>query len=75
MPKYEIEQYEIYVTKYRIEAKTEAEAIQKLFDGENEPVDDRLEYVETAEELGLPVEEYRELADALRCSAFRSAMV
>jgi hypothetical protein len=66
MPKYEIEQYEIYVTKYRVEARGEAEAIQKLFDGENEPVDDSLEYVETAEDIGLPVDEYGDLADELR---------
>lgn len=66
MPKFEIEQYEIYVSKYRVEAKTEAEAIQKLFDGENERVDDSLEYVESAEDIGLPVDEYRELAEELR---------
>jgi len=66
MPKYEIEQYEIYVSKYRVEADSEAHAIQKLFDGENEPVDDSLEYVETAEDIGLPVDENRELADELR---------
>jgi hypothetical protein len=66
MPKYEIEQYEIYVSKYRVEANSAAEAIQKLFDGENEPVDDSLEYVETAEDIGLPVDENRDLADELR---------
>jgi len=66
MPKFEIEQYEIYVSKYRVEANSAADAIQKLFDGENEPVDDSLEYVETAEDIGLPVEENRELADELR---------
>jgi hypothetical protein len=66
MPKYEIEQYEIYVSKYRVEANSEADAIQKLFDGENEPVDDSLEYVEVAEDIGLPVDEYRELAEELR---------
>ena len=66
MPKYEIEQYEIHVSKYRVEANSEAEAIQKLFDGENEPVDGSLEYVETAEDIGVPVDENRELADELR---------
>jgi hypothetical protein len=66
VPKFEIEQYEIHVAKYRIEANTEAEAIQKLFDGENEPVENSLEYVELAEDIGLPVDEYRELADELR---------
>jgi hypothetical protein len=66
MPKFEIEQYEIYVSKYRVEAKSEAGAIQKLFDGENEPVENSLEYVETAEDIGLPVDENRQLADELR---------
>ena len=29
-------------------------------------MDDSLEYVETAEDTGLPVDEYRDLADELR---------
>ena len=37
-----------------------------MFDGENEPVDDSLEYVETAEDIGLWVDEYRELPEELR---------
>ena len=65
MPKYEIEQFEIYVLKYRVEANSAAEAIQKLFDGESEPVDEP-EYVGTAEDMGLPVEENLGLADDLR---------
>jgi hypothetical protein len=66
MPTYEIEQYEIHVQKYTVEAATEAEAIAKLLDGEAEPVDNSLEYVEIAEDLGLPADEYRDLAEALR---------
>lgn len=66
MPKYEIEQYEIHIAKYRVEAESKAAAIQKLFEGELEPVDGSLEYVEVAEEIGLPVDEYRDLADDLR---------
>lgn len=66
MPMYEIEQYELHVMKYRVEAKSEAEAIAKLLDGEAEPVDDSLEYIEVAEDFGLPVDECRELADELR---------
>ena len=65
MPKYEIEQYEIHTTKYRVEANSEAEAIVKVFDGEAEPVNDSLEYVEIAEDIGLPVDEYRDLAEEL----------
>ena len=66
MPKFEIEQYEIHTQRYRVEADDEAEAVKRLFDGEASAVDDGLEYIEVAEDVGLPVEEYRELADELR---------
>ena len=66
MPKFEIEQYEIHTQLYRVEADSEAEAVKRLFDGEASAVDDGLEYIEVAEDVGLPVEEYRELADELR---------
>ncbi len=66
MPPFEIEQYEICVTKYRVEASSEAEAIAKLFDGGADAVDDSHEYIEVAEECGLPAEEHQELAAELR---------
>ncbi len=66
MPTFEIEQYEIHVQTYTVEAANEAEAIVKLLDGEAEPVDDSGEYVEIAEDFGLPADEHQELADALR---------
>ena len=66
MPQYEIEQYELHVMKYRVEAQSEAEAIFKLLDGEAEPVDDSLEYVEVCEDRGLPAEQHRELAEELQ---------
>ncbi len=66
MPMYEIEQYELHVQHYRIEADSEAQAICKLFNSEADPVDDSLEYVEICEDRGLPAEEYRELAGELR---------
>jgi hypothetical protein len=65
MPKFRIEQYELHVLKYEIEAATEAEAIVKLLDGEAEPVDGSLEFVEVAEDFGLPVDENRQLAEEL----------
>ena len=37
-----------------------------MLDGQTESVDDSLKYLETAEDLGLPVEENRELAEELR---------
>jgi hypothetical protein len=66
MPTFEIEQYEIHVQHYRIEADNEAQAIYKLFNSEADPVDGSLEYVEICEDRGLPTEEHRELADQLR---------
>ena len=65
MPTFVIEQYEIHTMKYRVEANSEAEAIKMLFDGEADPVDDGLEFIEVAEDCGLPAEEHRELADQL----------
>ena len=66
MPLYEIEQYEVHAQTYRIKANSEAEAIKKLFDGEADSVDGGLDYIEICEDLGLPAEEYRQLADELR---------
>ena len=66
MPKFEIEQYEIHTQRYRVEADDEVEAVKRLFDGQASAVDGGLEYIEGAEDVGLPVEEYRELADELR---------
>lgn len=63
---YEIEQYEICVTKYRVAACSEAKAIAKLFDGGADAVDNSHEYIETAEDCGLPADEYQELAAELR---------
>lgn len=65
MPIFEIEQYELQTVKYRIEAANEAEAVVKLLDGEAEPVDNSLEFIEVADDFGLPADEYAELANQL----------
>ena len=66
MPTYQIEQYELHVTKYRIEADDETEAIAKLFAGEADPMDNSTEYIEVAEDYGMPAERNEELAAQLR---------
>jgi len=66
MPTFEIEQYELHTMKYRVEANNEAEAIRMLFDGDGEAVDNSQEYIEVADDFGLPVEQNRKLADELR---------
>jgi len=63
---YEIEQYELHTMKYRVEANSEAEAITKLLNGEADAVEGSLEFIEVAEDLGLPTDEYRDLAETLR---------
>ena len=52
--------------KHRVEADSEAEALVKLFNGEADPVNNSLEYIEVCEDRGLPADEHRELADELR---------
>ncbi len=66
MPTFQIEQYEMCVTKYRVEASSEAEAIAKLFDGGADAVDDSHQYIEVAEDCGLPADEHQDLAAELR---------
>jgi hypothetical protein len=65
MPTYEVEQFELHCMRYRVEADSEAQAIAKLFAGEGEPVDQSQEFIEVANDYGLPTDEYRELAEAL----------
>ena len=66
MPTYEIEQYELHVMTYRVEAANEAQAIARVLNGTALPVDGSLEYVEVAEDCGLPADESQGLAEALR---------
>ena len=66
MPTFVIEQYEIHTQTYRVEASSEAEAIKILFDGEADPMDNGIEYIEVCEDLGLPADEHRKLAAQLR---------
>lgn len=68
MPTYDIEQYELHAMTYRVEAESPADAIVKLFNGDAEPVDGSLEFIETPDDYGLSAEEgeYEDLAEALR---------
>jgi hypothetical protein len=63
---YEIEQYELHTMKYRVEAGSEAEAIQNLLEGEGETVEETQEFIEVADRYGLPVTEHAELCTELR---------
>ncbi|NLS97495.1 MAG: hypothetical protein GXX96_35595 [Planctomycetaceae bacterium] len=66
MPAFQIEQYELHVIKYRVTARTEAQAIVKVLNDEAEPVDGSLEYVEVAEDFGMPADDDQQLARQLR---------
>lgn len=66
MPVFEVEQYEIHAMKYRVEADDLGQAIVKLFDGEGDPVNDSLEYIEVDDERGLWADEHATLAEQLR---------
>ena len=66
MPRFEIEQYELHAMRYRVEAASQAEAIALLFAGEAEPVEQSQDMIEVANDYGLPADEHRELAEALR---------
>ena len=66
MPTFGIEQFELHCMKYRVEADNEAAAVVKLLDGLALPIDNGLEYIEVADDFGLPADDYRDLADALR---------
>jgi hypothetical protein len=65
MPTFQIEQYELHVIKYRVTARTEAQAIAKVLGGLAEPVDGSLEYVEVAEDFGMPADDDQQLARQL----------
>jgi hypothetical protein len=63
MPRFEVEQYEIHATTYTVEADDEAHAIARVLNDEGDQTN--CEYIEVAEDLGLPVDVHRELAEKL----------
>ena len=65
MPTFQIEQYELHVIRYKVKAKDEAQAIAKVLNDEAEPVDGSLEFVEVAEDFGMPADEDQQLVRQL----------
>lgn len=66
MRTYEIQQYEIHVATYRIEAECEADAIATLLNGECDDHYVSTEYIEVAQDCGMPADEHQELTEQLR---------
>ncbi len=64
MPKYRIDQYELHYATYEVDAESEAEAILVVFNGGAEVIDTG--YIEVTDDFGMPADEHRELAEALR---------
>ena len=65
MARFEIEQYELHVATYEVKARSAAEAIEKLLNGDGGPLEES-EYVETCSQVGMPVEDNVELVEELR---------
>jgi hypothetical protein len=64
MPKFVVERYELYAQKVEIEAESEAHAIAAVLNGEGTDIDNGLDYIESAEEFGMPTEELSEELEA-----------
>ena len=60
MPKFIVEQYEIHVFCYAVESENRGEAIAKVFNGDCQPLEDKSEYIATADENGMPLSELTE---------------
>jgi len=65
MARFEIEQYELHVVTYEVEARSAAEAIERVLDGDGE-MSNGSEYVGTCDQTGMSLEDAPELAEELR---------
>ena len=63
---YLVEQYELYVSAYKVIATSAADAIVKLLEDDSVFIEGMNEYIEPCDALGMPVEENEELAKELR---------
>jgi len=63
--RFEIEQYELHVVTYEVEAGSAAEAIARVFDGDGDMFNGS-EYVGTCDQTGMSVEDAPKLAEELR---------
>lgn len=65
LARFEIEQYELHVATYEIEARSAAEAIQKMFNGDGDALSG-LEFIGTCNEVGIAATDASDLAAELR---------
>lgn len=65
-----VEQYELHASTYHVRARTAGEAVSKVFEGDGDLVDNSLEFIEIAEQYGLPIDVCPELVKELEaCEA------
>lgn len=66
MPSYDVELYELHATIYHVEnAEDEADAIAKALNGEGRCEDNCTDFLEIADEYGMPADENRDIAKKL----------
>lgn len=65
MPTYEVERYELYVQRYRIEADSEADAVVRVYRGESDPIEGSLTFVEVGNDHGMSISEAMALGQTL----------
>lgn len=66
MASFEIEQYELHVMTYKVEAANHADAIVKLLRGHGEPLDDTREFVEVCLDKGMTADSVPDIATIVR---------
>lgn len=66
MPTFHIQRYELCASTFEVEADSEAEAIATLIGGHGQATFRSHQYIEIAENCGLPTEDHRQLAEELR---------
>jgi hypothetical protein len=66
MPIYEIERFEVYSSKHRVQATSEDEAVVKLFEGAGESVAQSLKFIAAAQDRGMPPDDNPTLVGLLR---------
>jgi type III secretion system FlhB-like substrate exporter len=62
---FEIEQYLLHTERYRVQANSEADAIARVYQGEADPIDNSLDFIEVADKYGMPANQNRTLVDQL----------
>ena len=65
LSRFQIQQYELHVATYEIDASSSAEAIKRLFEGDGDMLDGS-EFVGTCRDTGMSLDEHPQLAVDLR---------